>query len=57
MVEGPLGTVESCMGMVWSRASDEAMAEYRQRLLLGLLPAVKALMCWKSGAGTTYMSA
>ena len=39
MVEGPLCTVESCMGMVPSRASDEATAEYRQRFLLGLLPA------------------
>ena len=30
--EAPLCTVESCMGMARSRASDEATAEYRQRL-------------------------
>ena len=31
--EAPLCTVESCMGMARSRASDEATAEYRQRFL------------------------
>src|SRR3954463_5364769 len=31
--EAPLCTVESCMGMARSRASDEAAAEYRQRFL------------------------
>ena len=31
--EAPLCTVESCMGMARSRASDEATAEYRQRIL------------------------
>jgi len=30
--EAPLCTVESCMGMARSRASDEATAEYRHRL-------------------------
>src|SRR3982751_6704203 len=30
--EAPLCTVESCMGMARLRASDEAAAEYRQRL-------------------------
>src|SRR3954466_8550828 len=31
--EAPLCTLESCMGMARSRASDEATAEYRQRFL------------------------
>ena len=31
--EAPLCTLESCMGMARSRASEEATAEYRQRLL------------------------
>ena len=30
--EAPLCTIESCMGMARNRASDEATAEYRQRL-------------------------